>query len=236
MSQIPSSPRSAVYTWCEARVEPWATNALAIGISLVEAQAFGASVAAFASAVSNQAKAKAAYEAATDGVNEAYRTMRRNQTNAVTDIRQFAQQQVNPTAVYELAQVPPRAAAETAPPPGRPFDFGVELLDTTGAIQLRWKCQNPPGTQGTSYIVRRKLPSESAFTFVGVTGEKRFVDNTFVAGPDSVQYTVQAQRADSAGQVSSVYQISFGRSGPGRVQQVDVTPVHAGEVNAKLAA
>ncbi len=221
MSQIPSSPRSAVYTWCEARVEPWETNALAIGISVLEAQAFGASVGAFATAVSNQAKAKAAYEAATDGVNDAYRTMRRNMTNGIADIRQFAEQQSNPTGVYELAQVPPRAAASTAPPPGRPFDFSVELVDTTGAVQLRWKCQNPTGTTGTSYIIRRRLPTETAFSFVGVTGEKRFVDNTFIAGPDRVEYTVQAQRADSAGPVSSIFTINFGLPGSGR--EVTVT-------------
>jgi hypothetical protein len=221
MSQIPSSPRSAVYTWCEARVEPWETNALAIGLTVAEAQAFSASVTAFASAISNQAKAKAAYEAATDGVNEAYRTMRRNMTNGITDIRQFAEQSSNPTGVYELSQVPPRAAASTAPPPGRPFDFSVELVDTTGAVQLRWKCQNPPGTQGTSYIIRRRLPTETAFSFVGVTGEKRFVDNTFIAGPDRVEYTVQAQRADSAGPVSSIFTINFGLPGAGR--EVTVT-------------
>ena len=216
MSQIPSSPRSAVYTWCEARVEPWETNALAIGISVSAAQAFGASVTAFASAVSNQAKAKAAYEAATDGVTEAYRVMRRNMVNGVADVRQFAEQQSNPTGVYELAQVPPRSTGTPLPAPGRPYEFSVQLIDDSGAVQLRWKCQNPQGAQGTSYIVRRKLPGETTFSFVGVTGEKRFVDNTFVAGPDSVEYTVQAQRADSAGPVSSVYQINFGLPGAGR--------------------
>jgi hypothetical protein len=59
--------------------------------------------------------------------------------------------------------------------------------------------------------VRRKLPSESVFMFVGVTGEKRFVDSTLFAGPDSVQHTVQGQRADAAGPVSEVFTVNFGR-------------------------
>ncbi|GDX99897.1 hypothetical protein LBMAG48_23010 [Phycisphaerae bacterium] len=216
MSTVPSSPRSAVYDWCEARVDPWRTNAANIGISADQALTFATSVSTYATALSEQNKLKAALEAATRTVGESYTAMRRNMTNAITDIRQYAQQQTDPNTVYELSQVPPRAAAGTAPPPGRPFDFSVQLIDDSGAVQLRWKCENPRGTQGTSYIVRRRLPSETAFTFIGVTGEKRFVDNTFVAGPDSVEYTVQAQRADSAGAASSIYTINFGLPGAGR--------------------
>ncbi|MFN7314228.1 MAG: hypothetical protein ACK5ZG_05135 [Phycisphaerae bacterium] len=218
MSSIPSSPRSAVYDWCEARVDPWRTNAVNIGLAPDDALGFATSVTTYAAALSEQNKAKAALQAATRTVNEAYTTMRRNMTDGVTDIRQFAQRQTDPNAVYELAQVPPRSASGTAPPPGRPFDFSVQLIDDSGAVQLRWKCENPRGTQGTSYIIRRRLPTETAFSFIGVTGEKRFVDSTFVAGPDSVEYTVQAQRADSAGPVSSIFTINFGLPGAGRVQ------------------
>ncbi|MGD9689652.1 MAG: hypothetical protein AB7K52_06395 [Phycisphaerales bacterium] len=45
-----------------------------------------------------------------------------------------------------------------------------------------------------------------------MSGTKRFVDNTFFAGPDSVQYAVQGQRADSAGPVSGPVTVSFGRA------------------------
>jgi hypothetical protein len=56
------------------------------------------------------------------------------------------------------------------------------------------------------------------------------VDNTFIAGPDSVQYTVQGQRADAAGPESQIFTVRFGRNGPG------VTIQSATTSGAKLAA
>jgi hypothetical protein len=109
----------------------------------------------------------------------------------------------------------------------------VELDSATGAVKLSWKASNPSGTQGTSYIVRR-TDTTGEFVFVGVTGVKTFTDDTFFAGPDSVQYTVQGQRADSAGPVSAIFTINFGRSSGG------LTIASAGEEAAvpsvKLAA
>lgn len=80
---------------------------------------------------------------------------------------------------------------------------------------LRWRAANSPETAGTSYIIRRKAAGEGRFTFVGVTGRKTFTDNTFTPGPNSVQYTVQGQRADAAGLISDVFTVSFGRTGEG---------------------
>ena len=59
-------------------------------------------------------------------------------------------------------------------------------------------------------MVRRRLPTETSFTIIGVSGERRYVDNSFLAGPDSVEYTVQAQRADRAGAESAIFTINFG--------------------------
>lgn len=213
---VPLSPRADVLAWCQAHTENFATNAVAIGLTSQQAVDFGALTDGYASAAGEVEKARIALRLAVDNADNAYTLMRRSMTQAVSDIRYHALQQTDPQVVYNLAQVPPRANPSTLPPPGRPNDFSVELLDATGALQLRWKCVNPRGTSGTSYIVRRKLPGETAFTFIGVTGERRFVDNTFTAGPDSVEYTVQAQRADSAGPLSAIFQINFGLQGPGR--------------------
>ena len=55
----------------------------------------------------------------------------------------------------------------------------------------------------------------TSFDFLGVTGSKRFTDTTLTAGPDTVQYTVQAQRSSLAGPVSSILTVNFGRTGGG---------------------
>ena len=215
---VPVSPRADVLAWCQAHTDIFATNAVAIGLTSQQAVDFETLTGDYAAAFGEVEKARIALRLAVDNANNAYTLMRRSMTQAVSDIRFFALQQNDPQAIYNLSQVPPRATPSQLPPPGRPNDFSVELLDATGALQLRWKCINPRGTSGTSYIVRRRLPGETTFSFIGVTGERRFVDQTFTAGPDSVEYTVQAQRADRAGIESSVFQINFGLQGPGRTQ------------------
>ena len=52
-------------------------------------------------------------------------------------------------------------------------------------------------------------------------GESR-VDDTLIAGPDSVQYTVQGQRADSSGPVSEIFTVNFGQL-PGGARTATVT-------------
>ncbi len=38
------------------------------------------------------------------------------------------------------------------------------------------------------------------------------MDDTLIAGPDSVQYTVQGQRADSSGPLSPIFTVNFGQA------------------------
>lgn len=223
MGSIPTSPRAAVLAWCQAHVDTFRTNAVNIGLTADQSLDFGLLTDTYASAFAAAEKARQEADALTDAANDAYRLMRRSMTNAVTDIRQYAEDQPNPQTVYTLAQVPARQDPSTAPPPGQPTNLSVSLVSTTGALELRWKSNNPPGTSGTSYIIRRRLPTQNDFTFIGVTGERRFVDNTFVAGPDSVEYTVQGQRADSASPESEIFTIRFGRNGPGRSLSIEQT-------------
>ncbi|MFN0012807.1 MAG: fibronectin type III domain-containing protein, partial [Phycisphaerales bacterium] len=113
----------------------------------------------------------------------------------------------------------------------KPSDLSIELNNASGSLTLRWKADNPKGTQGTSYIIRRKLPGQPEFAFIGVTGSKKFIDSTFIAGPDSVQYTVQGQRADSAGPESDPFVINFGKTASGQT-----VATLAGEQPMRIAA
>lgn len=236
MGSIPTSPRAAVLAWCEAHVDVFRTQAANIGLSADQALDFATLTESFATASAAAEKARQEADALADEANNAYRLMRRSMSNAVTDIRQFAQQQTNPQTVYTLAEVPPRQDPSTAPPPGQPTNLSVSLVSSTGALELRWKSNNPRGTSGTSYIIRRRTPTQQDFAFVGVTGERRFVDNTFVAGPDSVEYTVQAQRADSASPLSEIFVIRFGRNGPGRSLSIETSGANNGRLAMRDAA
>ncbi|MBI2756752.1 MAG: hypothetical protein HYX52_08590 [Chloroflexi bacterium] len=211
MGTYPTSPRAAFLAWCQAHAPVFTANAANIGLTPAQATAFVNGVTAAVNAGLAQEQARQDYRVATEETTGAFTDLRGLAGDTVRTIRAFAENAAKPSTVYNLAQIPPPAAPSPAPPPAQPTDLTVELGASSGELTLRWKASNPAGTQGTAYIVRRKLPAEGAFTFVGVTGEKRFVDTTLFAGPDSVQYTVQGQRADSTGPVSEVFTVNFGR-------------------------
>ena len=237
MGSIPSSPREEVLAWCEAHVEIFRTQYAGVGITADQGLDFATAVTTFATSFAEEEKARLAWEAAREASRGTYRIMRRQMTQIVSDVRYYAEDQANPSSVYELAQVPPRQNPSTLPPPGQPTNLQASIVTATGAVELRWRSNNPTGTSGTSYIITRKLPTESEFRFVGVTGERRFVDNTFIAGPDSVQYRVQGQRADSASPVSEIFTLRFGRTGPGRAVTIESAQTgEASPVQAKHAA
>jgi hypothetical protein len=211
MSTYPTSPRSAFLEWCQAHENVFVDNAAAIGLTVPQANAFKSATDAAAAATLAQEQAKQAAKVATQTVEDAFNTLRTNAGDTVRTIRAFAENSGKPLTAYNTAQIPPPAPPSPAPPPAQPGDLSVLLDPPTGALTLRWKASNPAGTSGTSYIIKRRVPGESEFRFLGVSGKKEFVDDTLVAGPDSVQYTVQGQRADSSGPVSPVFTVNFGR-------------------------
>lgn len=216
MGTYPTSPRSDFINWCTAHSAVFTAHAAAIGLTPAQVNAFKAALADAQSADGEQNAAKQTAKAATTKATQNFAVLRKSAAEMVRTIKTFAENTEDPS-VYATAQIPPPADPTTAPPPGKPYAVSAQLDTNTGAPILKWKASNPRGTAGTSYIVRRKLPSESAFTFVGVTGSKSFTDNTFIQGPDSVQYTIQGQRADRAGTPSDAFAINFGRQPGGSV-------------------
>ena len=212
MGTFPESPRSDFLAWCVAHKDVFTTNQAALGLTAAQTTAFKTAVTDAASASDAQTAAKDAAQAATTAVNLKFTALRDKAAEMVRTIRTYAENTNNP-GVYALAQIPPPAAGSPVPPPAQPTNLTVAIDPATGAIQLKWKAANPAGSSGTSYIVRRKLPTQTSWEFVGVTGSKAFTDSSFAAGPDSVQYTVQGQRSDQSGPVSGILTVNFGHPG-----------------------
>ncbi len=215
MGTFPTAPRAAFMSWAQTHAPVFVDNDSLIGLTEPQALLFQTAYTNAATAVQQQEAAISAAKAATTNANDKVSLLRRSATLTTRMIRTFAENTNNPN-VYAIAQIPPPAVPGTQPAPGKPFDFGVELNTASGALTLRWKANNPPGTSGTSYLIKRKLPGEAAFGIVGLSGEKKFVDNTFTAGPDSVQYTVQGHRSDSVGLESDAFTINFGKTAAGQ--------------------
>lgn len=211
MATYPTSPRIDFLQWCQAHEAAFAANPAALGLTAAQATDFAEQTHQVAGAELTQELALQAAKVATAQVNGAYAELRAQAGDIIRSIRAFAELQNDPNAVYGLAQIPAPAASTPAPPPAEPTHLTVQLQPQTGDLWLRWKASNPDGTSGTSYIIRRRLPGETQFTFIGVSGKKKFIDSTLVAGPDSVQYTVQGQRADLTGPLSQVFTVTFGK-------------------------
>ncbi|MCB9852659.1 MAG: hypothetical protein H6819_06160 [Phycisphaerales bacterium] len=215
MATYPTSPRADFLQWCQSHQQVFVDNAATIGLTTEQAAAFATETSAAVAADLAQASSKESAKVATQTVNDAVSTLQSSAGDVVRSIRAYAELQADPNSVYNTAQIPPPASPTPAPPPAQPTDLTVTLEAASGDLMLSWKAANPSGTSGTSYIIRRRLPTESEFSFIGVSGKKKFVDTTLVAGPDSVQYTVQGQRSDSAGPVSQIFVVTFGQLSDG---------------------
>ena len=102
------------------------------------------------------------------------------------------------------------AAPTPAPPPAQPTGLTVSIDPASGELTLRWKATNP--APGTGYIIRRRAAGETAFSIVGIAGNKTFSDSTFTAGPDKVEYTVQGTRSGIVGPLSPIFTVNFGKA------------------------
>ena len=211
MGAYPTYPRAEFLEWCTLHEGIFSDHAAELGLTAEQADGFKTATGKSQAGLQRQKAAKSESKAATEHVGVAFDELGRAAGNVVRTIRAFAETTDDPAAVYDLAKIPAPSAPSPMPPPGQPTNLTVVLDPTFGTMTLRWQCKNPAGASGTSYIIRRRLPGEEAFTFIGVAGKKSFVDTSLVAGPDSVQYVVQGQRAEQVGPASPLFTVNFGR-------------------------
>ncbi len=210
-------------------------NHTALGIPAATATAFKSQVSNNQGLYTTQVNAQEVAKGAVGKQHEATRETRRMVADIIRAIDLTAANAADPASIYALAQVPAPASPSPAPPPGTPTDFKVGLNDD-GAVLLSWKCPNPSGAAGTIYEVRRKPAGGTAYTYIGATGERKFTDDTLIAGSPAVTYQITAVRSTSRGAPAS-FNVSFGVGGPGGIQVTSVTEVNQANAGpTKLAA
>ncbi len=224
----PRSPRALFLAWCASHQIPWQDNAVAIGLNATIVSNYKAAVQDAVSAEQEAQDARYAARAQTEKANQKVKDLQTLTSDNIRRIKQKALDTSDPN-IYVLAQIPAPSAPGTAQPPAKPTDISVSI-SPTGALVLKWKAANPAGTSGTSYIIYRKVAGQSSFNFAGVSGKKTYTDNTFTAGPDSVQYIVQGQRADATGLPSETFTVTFGRTGTG--DSFSITSATSGKMAA----
>lgn len=128
----------------------------------------------------------------------------------IQTIKTFAATSDDPN-VYVLAEIPAPAPPSTPPPPGTPFELSVGLLGD-GSLDLKWKCNNPSGTMGTIYEVRR-APAGGALQFIGASGVKSFSDASLPSGAATpITYQITAVRSTARGNPAQ-FIVNFGSGG-----------------------
>lgn len=212
MSTYPTSPRSDFIEWCAAQAPEWNEDPDAIGLTKTQAGEFVATTDKAQTALVELEQARQAALVAADKARAVVALLRRQAGEAVRSIRSYAERTIDPPKIYAAARIAPPAGPTPLPPPGRPTRLNATLEAATGALTLTWKATHPAGVGGTTYVIRRRLPGEAAFTLLGTAGKKRFIDETLPAGIENVQYSVQSQRGEKTSKPSATLLVNIGKS------------------------
>ncbi len=210
MSVIPDKPLEA-YEFSAARVGIWSAVATQIGLSTAEVSALEDANEGFSTSNDSAVKARATSKAATESLRTSTRTMRTRLSDAVQKIRLFAEA-TNNASVYGLAQIPAPASRTPAPPPAQPTDLKA-TISSTGQLSLSFRAVN--SATGTTFLIRRKLATETQFTFIGTATSTRsviktFIDETLPAGSTNMQYIIYGQRGSVRGPDSPIFTVVIG--------------------------
>jgi hypothetical protein len=199
MRVVPKN-RAEQISFFTARLDAWASDPAAIGLTVADVEVLRDQVEAAQLAHSRQGELQNQARAATQAYHASADQMHRTGAGLLKKIR--AQAEADGQEVYTQARVPEPRKKSPIGDPGKPDNFGTQLLGN-GAFALTWTCENPRGSVGTMYLVRRALGGSEEFEYLGTVGTKRFVDTTLPAGPAKVTYRVQAIRSTRVGPIAS---------------------------------
>jgi hypothetical protein len=208
------SPRQPAINFAAEHVEPFTTHAAAVGITPAIASSYTSAVTKANDAQTAVNNLKQQLKVAVADANGKFREMSQSLSDVVSRIDLFAATQADPMVVYNLAALLPPTDPSQQAEPGTPDTFRA-TLNPSGSVRVAWKCKNPEGSQGTVYIVRRKLNNSTQWQQVALTASRFYVDGTIPAASGGAQYTVQGQRGNVLGEASAPFTLQFGVDGGG---------------------
>jgi hypothetical protein len=181
----------------EGHVQTWADRAPQIGADPALVAELAAATAAARDAFRAQRQAQATARSATLRMKNAVAEMARLGAGVIQQVKATASVSGD-KGVYVLASIPPPAKRSRLGKPGLPYAFDAEL-GGGGSLKLKWRCDNPRGSKGTMYHVRRRIGWNGPLQFLGAVGVRSFVDTTVPAGTAHLVYQIQANRTTAQG-------------------------------------
>jgi hypothetical protein len=215
MAVVPDK-KAEIVQFFETHLPVWTAQPTKIGLSSAQLTAFAPIVSAARTSFNAAEAARSASKGATTNFNTALSNLKNNGAELIDAIKLYARTTGN-DEVYSIAQIPPPAAPSPTPPPSQPTDVEA-LIEPTGALTLRFKATS--AGSGATYLVKRKLSSETNFRIVGSAETSRsrfksFTDTTLPANANNIQYIIQGQRGRATGPDSSVFVVTLGGGGLG---------------------
>jgi hypothetical protein len=207
MPVIPSKFQERV-EFFQNRIALWTENSTNIGLTAGEVTALNTKVTSAAAAMAAAQVARDDAKSATVAAHDAILALTDDGAELIRKIKAKAGASGN--SVYTLANIPVPATPSPKPPPGTPEALKV-TLNGNGALNLKWKCTNPPGSVGTIYQVWRRVGTSGEFVYLGGAGTREFEDATVPAPTASVTYQIQAVRSTAVGQWAQ-FNVNFGVS------------------------
>lgn len=225
-------PIPAFVTFMTTHGPKFKLNAVALGMTVAQGTAYDSLASKVRTAYDARNAAEQAFKNAVLTLKAACDEGRTMTGNLIRIIDGFASNAPDPTVVYTLADIAPPSSPTPVGSPGKPSDFVVGL-DETGALNLSWKCANPPGCTGVIYEVRRRVGPTGAFGYIGASGTRTFVDDTLPAGSATVTYQLTAIRSTARGPAAQ-FTVNFGIEGGGGFAITSIS--EQGEASGKMAA
>jgi hypothetical protein len=208
----------------ESHNPDWSASPEAVGLTAADMAALQTTTAACRAAYTLWLAARESAQAATVSLHNAMNTLDPQGSAIIGAIRNYAIRTNNPE-VYAIAKLPPPKTPAPVAAPGTAYAPGVQLQQG-GALELSWRCDNPPDAGGTMYEVHRQIDG-GPMSQVGTTGEKKFTDSTLPAGTAAVTYTLIAVRSTKRG-APAQFNVQFGTAPAGGT-------TGAGTVNAEVS-
>ena len=223
MSVVPKKQLEKLQ-WAIAHVEPFNTNAVAIGTTVLEAAAFETRTDAANAAMTAAVAAHTASRDATLALKVALAELDIAAAGIVKQVRAKAETTGN-LGVYTLASIPEPA---TPTPCGELTQPGLfkAFLDETGELKLTWKCTQPVAASGVGYEVWRRIGNTGSFVCLGRSGRKEFVDATIPGGTAQVTYKIRANRSTSVSPWAQ-FVVNFGMESGSMVASISAPKIAA---------
>jgi hypothetical protein len=203
MTIVPETRKGKI-SFYQTHVPKWAEDPASIGVTPEAVATLADLVSEARDAYTAHSQAQQTAQAATQRFHDAVQRMHRGiggGANLLQQIKTFAaitgDKEVYVRAWISAPARPGRPGSAAAP--GMPHGFEVELLQI-GWAKLTWKCDNPRGSVGTVYEIRRQLNNQGTFHYIATVGsEKRFIDQSLPTGTHTCIYEVTALRSTRRG-------------------------------------